>query len=38
LDSAISMHVKLLNTEGQTETVWHVVVDLQGNVLHLHSQ
>jgi hypothetical protein len=38
LDLAISMHVKLLNTEGQTETVWHVIVDLQGNVLHLHSQ
>lgn len=37
-DSAISMHIKLLDARGETDEVWHAVVSLNGTVLHLHPQ
>lgn len=37
-DSAISMHIKLLNAQGETEEVWHAVVSLSGTILHLHPR
>lgn len=37
-DSALSMHIKLLDDTGDTEEVWHAVVSLSGQVLHMHQQ
>ncbi len=37
-DCAISMHIKLLNAQGETEEVWHAVVGLSGAILHLHPR